>query len=64
MFHSESGEMISGNAPIPQGVDLKGMNDFQVMGAAITYLRRYQLSAMVCFGCRLCVIKRLSSLGW
>jgi hypothetical protein len=30
---------------IPQGVQLKGMNDFQVLGSAITYLRRYSLSA-------------------
>lgn len=46
VFHVESGEKISGKADIPQNVQLKGMNDFQVLGSAITYLRRYQLSAM------------------
>ena len=28
-------------------VQLKGMNDFQVMGSAITYLRRYSLSSVL-----------------
>jgi hypothetical protein len=32
-------------ADIPQGVQLKGMNDFQVAGSAITYFRRYALSS-------------------
>jgi len=32
---------------IPQGVQLKGMNDFQVLGSAITYARRYSLSMML-----------------
>ena len=47
VFHVESGEMLEGCADIPQGVNLKGMNDFQVLGSAITYMRRYQLSAML-----------------
>lgn len=47
IFHAESGESISNQAEIPQGVQLKGMNDFQVLGSAITYMRRYQLSAML-----------------
>jgi len=47
IFHIESGETIEGCAYIPQGVTLKGMNDFQVLGSAITYMRRYQLSAML-----------------
>jgi hypothetical protein len=47
IFHIESGETIEGCADIPQGVTLKGMNDFQVLGSAITYMRRYQLSAML-----------------
>lgn len=47
VFHVESGETIEGIVEIPQGVELKGMNDFQVMGSAITYLRRYSLSAML-----------------
>lgn len=45
IFHIESGECISSCANIPQGVQLKGMNDFQVLGSAVTYMRRYALSA-------------------
>lgn len=47
VFHVESGESIESSADIPQGVQLKGMNDFQVLGSAITYLRRYSLSSML-----------------
>jgi len=47
VFHVESGEIIEGCADIPQDVNLKGMNSFQVLGSAITYMRRYQLSAML-----------------
>ena len=45
IFHIESGEMRESRASIPQGVQLKGMNDFQVLGSAITYIRRYALSS-------------------
>jgi hypothetical protein len=48
IFHADSGEAISATADIPQGVQLKGMNDFQVLGSALTYLRRYHLSSMLC----------------
>ena len=47
VFHVKSGEVLEGCADIPQNVTLKGMNDFQVLGSAITYMRRYQLSAML-----------------
>ena len=47
VFHIESGEQVQNGASIPQNVDLKGMNQFQVLGSAITYMRRYQLSAML-----------------
>lgn len=47
VFHIESGEQIESNIDIPQGVDLKGMNPFQVLGSAITYLRRYAISSML-----------------
>lgn len=47
VFHVESGEEISSDTIIPQDVQLKGMNQFQVLGSAITYLRRYALSAML-----------------
>ena len=47
LYHIESGETLRSVTPIPQGVQLKGMNDFQVLGSAITYIRRYALSSML-----------------
>ena len=47
VFHSESGETIESLTPMKDGVSLKGMNDFQVLGSQITYLRRYSLSSML-----------------
>jgi len=47
LFHVESGERLDSKTDIPQNVQLKGMNDFQVLGSAITYLRRYALSSML-----------------
>jgi len=47
LFHVESGEELESNTDIPQGVQLKGMNDFQVLGSAITYIKRYALSSML-----------------
>ena len=47
IFHIESGEKVSSVTQIPQGVVLKGMNDFQVLGSAITYIRRYALSSLL-----------------
>lgn len=47
VFHVESGESIESLTDIPQGVKLSGMNDFQVLGSAITYLRRYSLSSIL-----------------
>lgn len=47
VFHIESAEQIESNTDIPQGVQLKGMNDFQVLGSAITYIRRYALSSIL-----------------
>jgi hypothetical protein len=47
VFHADSGEMITASADIPMNVELKGMNAYQVLGSAITYMRRYQLSAML-----------------
>lgn len=47
VFHVESGESIESNTDIPQGVVLNKMNDFQVLGSAITYLRRYAISSML-----------------
>lgn len=47
VFHVESGEQVESSTDIPQGVSLAKMNDFQVLGSAITYIRRYALSAML-----------------
>lgn len=47
IFHIESGEQIGSITPVPQGVSLKGMNDFQVLGSAITYIKRYALSSLL-----------------
>lgn len=45
IFHIESGETIESSTSIPQGIKLGSMNTFQVLGSAITYYRRYSLSA-------------------
>lgn len=47
VFHVETGETIESETDIPQNVQLKGMNDFQVLGSAITYIRRYALSSIL-----------------
>jgi hypothetical protein len=47
LFTTDSDETISSITPIPENVQLKGMNDFQVLGSAITYIRRYALSSML-----------------
>jgi hypothetical protein len=47
VFHIPSGQTIEGTIEIPQGVQLKGMNDFQVLGSAISYLRRYSISSIL-----------------
>lgn len=47
LIHADSGEWIE--AGVTQVVDAqKGMNLSQCIGSAITYLRRYSLSAMAC----------------
>lgn len=45
VFHCETGQEITSFCKIPQDVTLKGMNAFQVAGSAITYYRRYSISA-------------------
>ena len=47
LFHTETGETLEATVDIPQGVQLAKMNEFQVLGSAITYLRRYSLSAVL-----------------
>ena len=46
IFHT-SGASIESSVDIPQNVKLAKMNEFQVLGSAITYLRRYALSSML-----------------
>lgn len=43
IFFYPTGQTIESIVEIPTGVQLKGMNDFQVLGSAISYLRRYSL---------------------
>lgn len=45
IFHIESAESISSKVNIPQGVELKQQNTFQVAGSSISYFRRYALSS-------------------
>jgi hypothetical protein len=47
LFHTITGETIESEIDIPQGIQLKGQNDFQVLGSAITYLRRYSISSLL-----------------
>jgi len=47
VFHVESGEAIQSDTLIPNNVQLAKMNEFQVLGSAITYIRRYALSSML-----------------
>ena len=47
LFSTDSEEFIKSITPIPQGVQLAKMNEFQVLGSAITYIRRYALSSML-----------------
>ena len=47
LFHVDTGEVLSSELLIPQGVSLAKMNEFQVLGSGITYLRRYALSAIL-----------------
>ncbi len=47
VFHIETGETLESVIEIPQNVTMKGMNDFQVLGSAISYLRRYSLASIL-----------------
>lgn len=47
VFHIETGETIESNTSLKDGVRLMQMNDFQVLGSQITYLRRYALSSIL-----------------
>ena len=43
IFCTKTGAELVSHSEIPQGVQLKGMNDYQVYGSAVTYFRRYTL---------------------
>jgi len=47
IFHTETGEQVESITRIPQGVQLKGMNEYQVYGSAVTYFRRYSLASIL-----------------
>ena len=47
VFHIGSGEVIESETPLLENVRLNKMNDFQVLGSQITYLRRYALSSIL-----------------
>ena len=47
VFETTTGQSIESNISIPGDVKLKGMNEFQVLGSAISYLKRYQLSSIL-----------------
>ena len=47
VFHIETGETLESLINIPKEVELKGMNDYQILGSAITYIRRYALSSIL-----------------
>jgi hypothetical protein len=47
LFHCETGQELRALTNIPQDVQLAKMNQFQVLGSAVTYIRRYALSAML-----------------
>ena len=47
LYHIETGESLTSSVNMPQDIELKGMNAFQVAGSSITYFRRYSLSAML-----------------
>ena len=46
VFHTETGETISSEVTIPQVV-LRGMNEYQSLGSAISYFRRYALCSIL-----------------
>ena len=47
LVHTPSLSKIESYCEIPQGVQLKGQNQFQAYGSAITYFRRYQYTTIL-----------------
>jgi hypothetical protein len=46
VFHTETGETIMSEVTIPLVV-LRGMNEYQSLGSAITYYRRYSIASLL-----------------
>jgi hypothetical protein len=47
LFEIESGETIETTFKIDTDVQLKGMNKYQVIGSAISYIKKYQLVSLL-----------------
>jgi hypothetical protein len=47
VYHVDSGESMTSKMRIQEGVELRGMNVYQSLGSAITYMRRYALASML-----------------
>jgi len=47
IFHIDTNETIESYVDLIEGVQLKGMNDFQVYGNAVSYFRRYALVSIL-----------------
>ncbi|WBC28428.1 Erf-like ssDNA annealing protein [Rhodobacteraceae phage LS06-2018-MD05] len=47
LYHVESEKSIESTTLLMSGIKLAKMNEFQVLGSQITYLRRYALSSML-----------------
>ena len=47
LIHIPTGQIEESRIDIPEGVTLQGMNQFQSDGSAITYYRRYGISALL-----------------
>lgn len=47
LFCQDTFESIASELLIPKGVKLAGMNEFQVLGSALTYFRRYHILIML-----------------
>lgn len=46
LFH-QSSEWMSSTAPLPTLTESRGINEMQAFGSALTYMRRYMLSALL-----------------
>lgn len=47
IYHTVTGQTLESVVAMPMDVQLKGMNDYQVFGSAISYFRRYSLVSIL-----------------